>query len=197
MAIDPAVHLPAGSPPPPDAKKRPTAPAAAAPAPPDTALPPVLGALLAMGFATGVLLLARAALGLANVAADPRVSWAGGHESWHLVPMLLFTGLPPSLLIAGVVGAWRRKPGGRRLTVLSSGLLIAIGVLEFGYGLVTFVRTPRAPFHAAESLVQFVYSFLANNGALLLLVIGLKQPGDRPGTSRRCPECGAAAATPA
>ncbi len=139
--------------------------------------PPVLKALLVLGFATGALHLTQALLGLANVASDPRVSWSG-YEGWQLVPMMLFGALLPTVLIAGVVGLWRRKPGGCRLTVLAAGVLIALGVLQFGQGLVTFVRAPQATVHAGASLAHLVQTLLADNGVLLLLVIALRSPGD-------------------
>jgi hypothetical protein len=137
--------------------------------------PPIVRALLALAFATSLLHLARALLGLANIAVDPRVSWTGGYEAWQFVPMALFATLLPALLVLGVVGLWKRKEGAGRLARLSAGLLVALGALELTYGLIQLVSTPQPPVHAGESLVSLVNAFLANNGVLVLLVVALRR----------------------
>ena len=140
----------------------------------------VLRALLVMALATGLLHLARVGLGLANVATDPPVPWSRGYLAWQVVPMSLFGALLPALLVLGIVGVWKRKPGAARVALLSAAALITLGGVELGYGLIQFFRTPQPPIQLGESLVMLVQSFLANQGLLILLVIALRRSDGAP-----------------
>jgi len=141
---------------------------------------PLMRTLLALALATGGFHLARAALTVANIVDDGRVPSFSGmtYQGWSYILGPMFQALLPALLVAGVLGTWKRKEGARRLTVLSAGTLVLFATVELIMSLVPFAANPPQLVPALESLVVVYQSFVAGNGGLLQLVIALRRNGD-------------------
>ena len=147
--------------------------------PPPPPRPVHLRWLLALSMLVSGLSLAQSVVGIVRTAGQPRVSWfSGPYDGLEYAIALLFQGLLPALLAAGVVGVWMRKPGARRLTVLVAGGMILVACVAQAVGFAALFTKPPRLLEWAQALINVAQSLLSGYGVLFLLVIALRQPLD-------------------
>ena len=147
--------------------------------PPLPPLPVYLRGLLALSLATSGLSLAQSVVGIVRTAGQPRVSWfSGRYDGLEYAIALLFQGLLPALLAAGVVGVWMRKPGARRLTILVAGGMILVACVAQAVGFAALFTKPPRLLEWSQAMINVAQSLLSGDGVLFLLVIALRHPAD-------------------
>jgi hypothetical protein len=71
------------------------------------------------------------AIGAFQILRDNNLNWFGGNfHGWVYVFGVLLRSLLPTLLIIGLIGLLKFKPGARRVAVLCAGAFVAFGVFE-------------------------------------------------------------------
>jgi len=130
--------------------------------------------VIIMSIAWATLQLLQSAFGIAFITRNKNLIWFGSNYSgWLFLLGILLRALLPTLLVVGLIGLLKFKPGARRLSVLAAGGFVVFGILESAAQFVMIFAQRTYHYEIPGAVLGVVQNFITQNALLLILSIML------------------------
>jgi hypothetical protein len=127
-----------------------------------------------MTIAWAVLQLLQGAFGIAYLTRQKNVNWfVPNYNGWLQVLGTLLRSLLPTLLLIGLIGLLKFKPGARRLSVLVAGSFVVFGILEAAAQSASIVAQRTYAYDVPGQVTAIVQNFIAHNALLIIVAVML------------------------